>query len=297
MRQVLGARHPEGVEIMRTRGGRFGVGAALLAAAALGGAAALPLRAQPPAQDAPAQDAAALLAASPAPAELPFGVGERLTYQVKVARVGAMGRGAMTVDGPVDVRGQAAYHLRFGFSTRVGPVKVVNESESWLDPRGMRSLRFHKHEKHPLSRHDERVELYPEARRWEGLRGERGESPSDRPLDELSFLYFLRTLALAPDSVYRFERHFDAGRNPTSVRLVGREPVVTPAGRFRTLLIEMRVRDPRRYKTGEGVIWINLSDDRCRLPVRIQSQVPVAGAAVLTLESHTHPREHLALAP
>jgi hypothetical protein len=277
---------------MRTLGRGIGVGVALMGAAGLGGAAALPLLAQQA-----AQDATALLAASPAPAELPFFVGERLTYQVKVARVGAMGRGSMTVDGPVDVRGQAAYHLSFGFSTRVGPVKVVNESESWLDPRGMRSLRFHKHEKHPLSRHDERVELYPEARRWEGMRGESGESPSDRPLDELSFIYFIRTLPLAPDTVYRFDRHFEAGRNPTSIRFVGREPVATPAGKFQTLLIEMRVRDPRRYKQGDGVIWINLTDDRCRLPVRIQSHVPIAGAAVLTLESHTHPRDHLALAP
>ncbi len=240
---------------------------------------------------------AAILAGSPAPAQLPFVVGERLTYQVKVARVGAMGRGAMTVDGPVDVRGQAAYHLRFGFSTRVGPVKVVNESESWLDARTMRSLRFHKHEKHPLSSHDERVELHPDARRWEGMRGEGGESPSDQSLDELSFLYFLRTLPFVLDSTYRFDRHFEAARNPTTIRFVGREPVVTPAGTFQTLLVEMRVRDPRRYKQGEGVIWINLTDDRCRLPVRIQSQVPIAGAAVLTLESHTHPREHLAIAP
>jgi hypothetical protein len=277
---------------MRTRGRQFGVAVVLVGAAGAAGAAALPLYAQNPAPGAPPR-----FAASPAPAELPFAVGERLTYQVKVARVGAMGRGAMTVDGPVDVRGQGTYHLSFGFSTRVGPVKVVNESESWLDPRGMRSLRFHKHEKHPLSSHDERVELYPEQRRWEAKDGAAGESPSDQPLDELSFIYFIRTLSLAPDSVYRFDRHFESGRNPTSIRFVGREPVVTLAGKFQTLLIEMRVRDPRRFKKGEGVIWINLSDDRCRLPVRIQSQVPIAGAAVLTLESHTHPRELLALAP
>jgi hypothetical protein len=232
--------------------------------------------------------------AAPALAELPFFVGERLAYGVKVARVGAMGRGAMTVEGPVDVRGQSAYHLRFGFSTRVGPVKVVNESESWLDPGAMRSLRFHKHERHPLSSHDERVELFPEQRRWEGQGGTAGESPSDHPLDELSFIYFLRTLPLVLDSTYRFDRHFDAGRNPTTIRFVGREPVVTPAGKFQTLLIEMRVPDPRRYKRGEGVIWINLTDDTCRLPVRIQSQMPIAGAAVLTLEAHTHPPEHRA---
>jgi hypothetical protein len=47
----------------------------------------------------------------------------------------------------------------------------------------------------------------------------------------------------------------------------------------------MRVRDPRRYR-GEGVIRVNLSDDACRIPVRIESRMPVVGAAVMLLASH-----------
>ena len=282
---------------MRASGGRIGGRGAWwprLALAAVGSLGAVTAATAVAAQSG---ERAVHATAAAAPVELPFFVGERLTYRVRVARVGAMGRGSMTVDGPVDVRGQPAYHLRFEFGTRVGPVKVVNESESWLDVRDMRdmrALRFRKHERHPLSNHDERVELFPERRRWEEAGGASGESGTDRPLDELSFIYFLRTLPFALDSAYRFERHFDAARNPTSVRFVGREPVVTAAGTFRTLLLEMRVKDARRYKGGEGVIWINLTDDACRLPVRIQSQVPVAGAAVLTLESHNHAPEHLA---
>jgi hypothetical protein len=51
--------------------------------------------------------------------------------------------------------------------------------------------------------------------------------------------------------------------------------------------VEMRVKDPRRYK-GEGVLRIHLTDDACRIPVRIESTMPVLGTTVLTLESHTH---------
>ena len=47
------------------------------------------------------------------------------------------------------MRGRSAYRLRFEFGTRVGPVKVVNRTESWLDPERMTALRFHKHEKQP----------------------------------------------------------------------------------------------------------------------------------------------------
>jgi hypothetical protein len=223
---------------------------------------------------------------------LPFQVGERLVYQVRVAKLGTIGKGVMSVEGPEDVRGVETYRLRFSFKTRVGPVKAVNRSESWVDPRRMVALRFHKHERHPLSRHDEAVEIYPDERRWESADGRFHESLTDAPLDELSFIYFIRTLPLAADSVYRFERHFDPARSPTTVRVAGRETVRTEAGTFRTVVVEMRVKDPRRYR-GEGVIRFHFTDDAERLPVRIESAMPVVGRGVLTLESYTHPPERL----
>lgn len=230
--------------------------------------------------------------AQPTPPRLPFHVGERLTYQVRVAKVGMSGRGSMWVDSGPAIRGRETYLLRFDFRARVGPVRVVDRTESWLDPLGMTALRFHKRERHPLSSHDEAVEIFPDTRRWQDADGSGGESPTDSSLDELSFMYFVRTLPLEIDSVYRFDRHFDASRNPVSVRAVRRESVETSAGTFRTILVEMRVTDPRHYR-GEGVIRLNLTDDECRIPVRIESTMPVVGAAVLTLESETHRAGHV----
>jgi len=230
-------------------------------------------------------------AAQPA-AQLPFGVGERMTYTARVARMGKVGTAVMRVDGPEDVRGTAAYVLSFDFSARVGPVKAVDNTKSWFDPQRMAALRFYKHERHPLARHDERVELFPGERRWEGSEGAGGYSPTDEPLDELSFMFYIRTLALVPDTTYTFSRHFDAARSPTSLRVVKHEQLSTPAGDFATVLVELRVKDPRRYK-GTGVIRINLSDDAQRVPVRIESAMPVIGTAVLTLDSYTAPAQRL----
>jgi hypothetical protein len=222
---------------------------------------------------------------------LPFTVGERLTYRVRVPKMHASGRGAMWIEGPVDVRGTAAYLLRFDMKAGLGPFKGVDRTQSWLDRDRMMSLRYAKHESHPLSRHHEEVELFPDEGRWDAGRGGSGESATDAPLDELSFLYFVRTLPLVPDTAFEFSRHFDAERNPTTVRVVGRETLTTDAGVFETIVVEMRVKHPRRYK-GEGIIRIHLTDDRCRLPVRIESAMPVVGTTVLTLESHTHARGH-----
>src|SRR5690606_11983948 len=114
----------------------------------------------------------------------------------------------------------------------------------------------------PLSKHDEEVELFPAERRWEAASGARGSSPTEAPLDELSFFYFIRTLPLAPGAVHELNRHFEPGRNPVVVKVLGREQVRTAAGSFATVLVEMRVKDPRRYGR-EGVIRLNLTDDGC----------------------------------
>ena len=271
-------RHLPLVPTRTPRRARYG-GVALAATALL-----LLASTQPAAVVAQSGTAAAVAAQSAEPA-LPFGIGERLTYSARVSRFGRVGEAVMWIEGPDDVRGTSTYDLRFDFRARVGVLKAEDRTESWLDPRRMAALQFQKHERHPLSRHDERVDMYPDERRWQAANGETGQSPSDAPLDELSFMYFIRTLPLTRDTVFEFNRHFDAARNPTTVRVVRREDVTTAAGEFHTVLVEMRVHDPRRYR-GEGVISINLSDDDRRIPVRIVSSMPVIGTATLSLESH-----------
>ena len=229
--------------------------------------------------------------------ELPFDVGERLRYRVSVGKLGAVGEGEMSVSGPEDVRGTATLVLRSEIRAKVGFIKSSECAESWIDPVRMASLRYQKRTRGAFSRDDEQeVELFPETQRWEDKRGNQGQSPTTAPLDELSFIYFLRTLPLDSDTVDRVVRHYDPARNPIAVRVLGRDTLRTNAGTFATVVVEMRVKDPRRYG-GEGVIRLHLSDDAFRFPVRIESSVPVFGATVLTLESITRPPRHLARQP
>lgn len=227
-----------------------------------------------------------------AAAHLPFFPGEELTYRVQVSKVGTVGEGTLSVEKGAELRGHDPYVLRFELETRVAFARAVDRTASWLDPVEMASLRYHKHERHPLSSRDQRVEIFPEQRLWTADDGSAGRSPTDRPLDELSFLYFVRTLPLEPGAEYRFDRHFEMDRNPVTVRVLGRERVSVGAGEFAAVLVEMRVRDPRRYGAEEGVLRIYLSDGPCRLPLRIESAMPVLGKTVLTLEGHTHPAAH-----
>jgi hypothetical protein len=214
-------------------------------------------------------------------AERPFAVGEALAYAVKLGSLGGTGTGHLRVEEAAPLRGENVVLLRFDFETRVGPFKVKHHSRSWLSATRMASLRYEIEEQVPVGAKNDRVELFPDTQRWEGRNGQ-GTSPSAEPLDELSFLYALRALPLAPGHIYKLERHYDMRRNPVKVRVLRREPLSVPAGAFDTILVEMEVSDPDRYG-GRGVLRLHLTDDARRLPVRIESQVPMAGQLVLQL--------------
>jgi len=215
---------------------------------------------------------------------LPFSVGEKLTYQVTLANGDKIGTATMWIEGPVDVRGTSTILLRFDSRMRFLLLPAVSRSSSWFDPVHSAALRFFKQERNPLGNRDESVDLYPDKKRWTSADGETGASPSSSPLDELSFMYFIRTLPMTSGAAYSFDRHYDAARNPISVKVIRREVIPTPMGELHVVRVEMRVRDPQHYE-GEGLIRIHLSDDECRLPVRIESTMPIIGTAILTVKS------------
>lgn len=216
--------------------------------------------------------------------ELPFAPGERMTYTGRV-HVGVGGRGSIWVEGPIQLRGQSTWVLHSDMEGKLGPIRATVRNASWLDPAHMASLRYTSNERHLWKKVDDTVEIFRTEGHWTSRGGLDGSLGSDDPLDELSFLFFLRTLPLAPDTELTLSRHFDETRNPTLVHVVRREDIQVDAGRFHAIVVEMRVRDSRNYR-GEGLIRIHLSDDRCRLLLQLESKLPDAGTATLALTSY-----------
>jgi hypothetical protein len=221
----------------------------------------------------------------------PFAAGERLVYAMRNGPKGSSGRGVMWIEDAAPLRDTPVIRLRSEFSVRVAFLRGSDRTDSWFDPTRMAALRFEKHSRHPFSREDESVELYPAERRWVAADSGVGESPTDAPLDELSFIYYVRTLELPDTGTTEVTRHYDVGRNPVTLQMRGRETITTRAGRFETVIVEMRVKDPRRADR-DGVVTLYLSDDRFRVPVRIVSRMPVLGTAEFSLESMTRGVAH-----
>jgi hypothetical protein len=215
---------------------------------------------------------------------LPFAVGEKIGYDVTVNNGHKVGSASMWVEGPVAVRGVSTYLLRFDSKVRIALMSGNSTSSSWFDPAARVSLRYYKRESSPITHDVESVEMFPQQKSWRAVDGTSGISPEAAPLDELSFIYFIRTLPMVPGAARRFDRHFDAARDPVIIQVIRPEVIPTPMGEIRTMLVEMRVRDPKHYKE-DGIIRINFADDRCRLPVRIESTMPVLGKAVLLMRT------------
>ena len=228
---------------------------------------------------------AVLLAASAAgqrgASAFPFAPGEACVYRGN-GPLGRMGSGTFAVDADA---GSGGWLLRFDFRGRMGIVGVENHTRSWFDPGETASIRFTKMERSPISTRRQDVRMDARTRRWTGMQ-ENGAMPTGAPLDELSFVYFLRTLRLADGDSYSFDRHYDTARNPVRVRVMQRGRVTVPAGEFAAVQVEMRVRDAHHYDR-EGVILIHFTDDARRIPLRMESRIPLAGRVVLSLEAIT----------
>jgi hypothetical protein len=215
-------------------------------------------------------------------AALPFAPGEHLVYQVNVGRR-TVGEAVMRVSGPEGIRGQRANRLTFETRARLGPASVEDRTYSWVDPQTLATLRYHKYERNPLFSSHTKVDVFPGEGRWKDEDGSEGRTPSARPLDELSFIYHVRALPLRDGDRYECHRHYDRERAPVRTRVIGRERVTVPAGTFDVIVVEMVVDDARRFG-GSGTIRLHLTDDDRRVPVRIETRMPVAGTTRLELE-------------
>ena len=209
--------------------------------------------------------------------------GEVLTYRVRSARFGDIGTAIMRVESD-SVRGRAAYRLSFDFNARVTLFKVSDQTRSWLDVQSMTTLRYTKSERSPIGKRDEVVDVFTSLGTWTDLKGV-NVLASGEPLDELAFIYMVRALDTSFESL-EVTRHFDAARNPVHFQNTGRETVTALGENLEADVVQMSVIDPRQ-KNGRGTLRFYLSCDAARLPLRIDSSMPVAGALTMTLQSVT----------
>ncbi len=248
--------------------------------------------------DVPAADSTAVVQyeIDPFAAVVPWGPGERLEYQVKIG-VFPAGDAYMDVLGVDSIRGEPTYHVQMALrgSLLFGAAKVDDLYDSWIDTRLIVTRRYIR-DIHELSYKSYRYyEFYPEELYWERAdNDEFGDLATALPLDDVAFIYFVRTLPLEVGKTYTVPRYFKKEGNPVVIKVVRKEVRETSAGTFNTIVVRPIIKTRGLFSEG-GEAELHFTDDENRYLVYLRSKIPVAGSVTLHLRSITpgtpiHPR-------
>jgi hypothetical protein len=204
-----------------------------------------------------------------APPRVSFGVGELLEYDVRVAFV--RGRASLEIVGLDTIRGRPAWHTVS--TTRGGMVGIsVNDRlDSWIDIKTISTLRYREDVSEANYKRKRNYEFYPDRQLY--IEGVDTVTTVERPVDQTSIFYLIRTLDLRPGLDTSFSNYFMVDRNPIRIIVLGRETVTVPAGKFDAIVIRPIIKAKGMFaEGGDARVWI--SDDDRRIVLQVKAKVP-----------------------
>jgi hypothetical protein len=226
-------------------------------------------------------------------AAVPFGPGERIQYGVWFGIMGRRGQAVSQVTGVETVRGNQAYRLNFTLRGGIPLARVNDRQDSWLDVANLYSHRFRQDLHQVRYKRLRTLDFLPARGIWQQLEDTSNTGPlaSNRPLDDVSFLYWSRTLPLEVGRTYEFNRYFKEDGNPVIIQVLRRETVTVPAGTFNTIVVRPLIRTSGLFSDG-GEAEVYYTDDARRLIVQVKTKVSF-GTLDMRLEEYT-PGQRLA---
>jgi hypothetical protein len=230
-------------------------------------------------------NAQSVAASSVKRAEVPFGPGERMEYDVKFGAL-KVGSAHMEVVALDNIRGRAAWHTAFWVRGGNFLYRVNDVYESWMDAETLSSLRFVQDLEEGGKDTERHFEIYPERAIFiqTSKKPAKEEKSVSQPLDDGSFLYFLRTIPLEVGKTYDFDRYIRPDRNPVRIRVVRKERIKVPAGTFNAIVVQPVIKTKGIFsENGHAEVW--LSDDDRHIMLQLKSQLKF-GSLNLYLKSY-----------
>jgi len=218
-------------------------------------------------------------------ASVPFSVGEAAVYEVRFGAV-RVGSASTEVKGVEDIRGIPAWHTVFTLKGGTFFYHVNDVFESWIDRATFNSLRFYQTQEEGHGDRQKRYEIYPDKGTYVEMdKHPPREHPGVRnPLDDGSFLFFLRTVPLEVGKVYESSRYFRPERNPIRIRVLRKETIEVPAGKFNCIVVQPVIKTAGIFsENGQAEVWI--SDDPRHIVVQLKSKLSF-GSINLYLKSY-----------
>lgn len=223
-------------------------------------------------------------AAAPTPQQdrTPFHVGERLTYDAKVNSIKA-GNATISIEKLEHVRGVPTFHTIFDLRGRVLFKKFANHYESWFDTTNLVTLRG-------LTKTDEvekAYEFYPDRKVYIKNNDGIENASVSMPIDESSFIYYMRSLPMEVGKTYTVDRYYRAAVNPITVTVLRRERIKVPAGEFDAFVLKPVIKSNGLFSVkSDAEVWIGT--DRARTLLKLRSKLPL-GTLYLELRTIEQP--------
>ncbi len=212
----------------------------------------------------------------------PFKVGEKLEYDVKFGSL-KVGSGSMEVREITEVRGRPTWHTVFRITGGIPLYRVNDRYESWFEVGTLTSRRFHQEIDQGNYERERHYEFFTERGMFQ-LNNEPEQPTVESPLDDGSFLYFVRTIPLEVGQEYSFSRYFNPASNPVTIKVLRRETIKVPAGTFNTVVLQPTFQTKGIFsKNGQAEVWI--TDDTRRIMVQMKSKLSF-GSLNLFLRAH-----------
>jgi len=217
--------------------------------------------------------------ASLQPAAVPWGPGERFTYKVKWGFL-TLGQGSLAVPTLDTVRGVPSYHIQLRMKGGKLGMNVDDDFSSWLGVEDLSSRRFVQDIHEIRYKALREYEIYPEEGRWERLdRDESGETQDANPLDEVSFIYWARTLPLEVGESYEYSNYFKDTGNPVVLNVLRKETIEVPAGTFETIVVQPIIKTKGLFSQ-DGEAEMFFTDDERRMLVRLETKMSVGNLSL-----------------
>jgi hypothetical protein len=226
-------------------------------------------------------------------AAVPFGLHEKATFKASFGGIG-VGGGTAEVVGLDTIRGVPSYHFLFTMKGGIIFAHVDDRQESWMDAAKLVSMRFHQDLHEVNYKRDLVFDMYPAETLWRSVNRlrktsdpkheESGPLATTIPLDDISFMYWARTIPLEVGKTYTFTRYFKQDGNPVIVRVLRRETVKVPAGTYQTIVIQPVIRAKGMFAEG-GKAELYFTDDARRMLVKLSTKLSI-GSITLQLEDY-----------
>jgi hypothetical protein len=212
-----------------------------------------------------------------------FDLGEKLTFAVRWKFI-TVGYATMEVRDIENISGRQAYHIVT--AARSAPFfdnfyKVRDVNESWMDVESLCSLKFCSRISENSTKRDETILLDHEKQQFQIVEsGKTGEIPR-WVQDVLSSLYYLRNKELVIGKEISIDAHSGDKSWPLQVKVLRRETVEVPAGKFVCYVVEPAIRKGAGIFDARGTLQVWLTADDKKVPVMMRSKIAVGSIDAL----------------